>query len=185
MPLDEKDIIKRISSGEQLAMRELMAEYKFKLYNFIKKYIKDEEESYDILQDTFCKVYFKASTYNPEYTLKSWIFQIALNNCRDYLRKNKQSKHISINDEGNNLINQLTSEYTDESEQILAKEKMQFLELEIQNLPVKLKEALLLYSQNEMTLSECAKTLEISAKNFETRFYRAKNILLQKLKSKY
>ena len=73
--LDDKELIKRITSGDQIALRELMGIHKGQLYNFIKKYIRDEEESLDILQETFCKVYFKASSYKPEYSLKAGYFR--------------------------------------------------------------------------------------------------------------
>ena len=65
------------------------------------------------------------------------------------MRKNKGIRKISIDDTENNLVNQLASESFDESDNMLAREKMVFLDVEIQKLPNKLKEALLLYQKTK------------------------------------
>ena len=62
-----------------------------------------------------------------------------------------------------------------------AKQQLAKLHQEISKLPNKLREAFILYAVEEKPQSECATILGVSAKTIETRIYRARKILMQKM----
>jgi RNA polymerase sigma factor (sigma-70 family) len=80
----DQELIEKLKSGENPALNELMARYKHRLFAFIRRYVGNEDVAYDLVQETFTKLYFSASTYKPEYKFSTWLFQIALNLCRDH-----------------------------------------------------------------------------------------------------
>lgn len=179
-------LITRLQQGDDSALNILMGRYKRRLFSFIYRYIPNEETAYDVLQETFVKLYFNADKYNSNYRFSSWLYQIALNLCRDYARKHGHEPALSLDAElqkgesasYHDIIadDQPNAEEITNSRQELAK-----VQKEIQNLPHKLKTALILYAVEEHSQEQCAEILSITPKTVETRVYRARKILANKL----
>lgn len=173
----DQELIDRLTRGEHPALNEIMARYKHRLFAFIRRYVGDEDIAYDLLQETFTKLYFSAASYKPEYTFSTWLFQIALNLCRDHGRKKKLAQFFSLDDED--------IEFTDISPdpEMLAQSSqgMKHIHQSIESLPHKLKTALILFALEDRSQQECANLLGISAKTVETRIYRARKLLEKKI----
>lgn len=135
--------------------------------------------AYDLVQEAFTKLYFSASTYKPEYKFSTWLFQIALNLCRDYARKKKVVQFFSLDDENSGF------EFADSSPdpEVIAQssEAVRNIQHSIESLPHKLKTALILYALDDRSQEECAELLGVTAKTVETRVYRARKLLEEKL----
>ncbi len=183
--ISDEELILSLQQGKKLALNKLMHRYKEPLFRFVTHYTRDEDISYDIVQETFIRVYERAETFNPSYKFKTWLYQIALNLCRDYARKKKILSFFSIdgwfNDEEKiSMENILVSEENIEN-LYEYRENLKNLDKEINKLPHKLKTALILFALEGNSQDECAKILEVTPKTIETRVYRARKILLQKL----
>ena len=185
----DSDLMLSLQVGQDKALNELMRRHKNKLFYFVTRYTKNEDISYDIVQETFLRVYTKSNTFNPSYKFKTWLYQIALNLCRDYSRKKKLRSFFSLDswkkgeDEGS--FHEVLS--SDENIENLAQHR-QTLEIvgkEIDALPHKLKSALILFALEGKSQEECARILGVTIKTIETRVYRARKILLQKMSKKY
>ena len=57
------------------------------LFRFAFRYLRDETAARDVAQETFVRVYFKAASFKPQSTVKTWLYTIAVNLCRDRLRR--------------------------------------------------------------------------------------------------
>ncbi len=183
----DQELILRLWQGENAALNEIMGRYKHRLFSFIRRYVGDEETAYDLLQETFTKLYFSADTYRPQYKFSTWLFQIALNLSRDHARKHRKRFMISldaIDDDGNSLDSTLAADSGDIAAHLDAKRQLAVLEKEIPQLPHKLKTALILFALEERGQEECAVMLGITAKALEARVYRARKILADKLRKK-
>lgn len=186
----DKELIDRVNKGEEAAFNELMHRYKSKLFAFISNYVKDNDVAQDILQDTFTKVYFKAESFNHSYKFSTWLYQIAINLCRDWGRKQKVKQLISldalfINNSTQNLHNTLSDPLGDVEHLVSKRRELRLLEQEIQKLPHKLKTALILYAVEGNSQEVCAEILGVTPKAIETRIYRARKILSQNLSKKF
>jgi RNA polymerase sigma factor CnrH len=177
--VSDQELMERLVCGENHALNELIRRYKNRLISFIRRYVGEDEMAYDLLQETFTKLYFNAAFYNPDYKFSTWLFQIALNLCRDYGRKKKLVQFFSIDDEssGLNFIDtapnpEITAQLSQATRQI---------NHAIESLPHKLKAALILFAIEEYSQEECAILLGITVKTVETRVYRARKLLQKKL----
>jgi RNA polymerase sigma factor (sigma-70 family) len=142
----------------------------------------NEDAALDVTQETFTKLYFNIDKYDPAYKFSTWLFQIAVNLCRDHLRKNKNHvRNVSLDalSEGGSGDWQRSDENIEASLQ--SKQQLALLRQEIERLPDTLKEAFILFALEERTQNECAEILDVSAKTVETRVYRARKILSEKL----
>lgn len=185
----DKDLMLFVSKGHDAALNELMARYKHKIFSFILKYIQNDDIAYDLLQETFIRVYTKANTYKPEFAVSTWIYQIAMNLCRDWGRKQKAQRLISLDtylspDSTNTLLEQIEDPLSNTEDLVFHRHQLEFFEREIQKLPHKLKTALILFAIEGHSQEKCAELLNVTPKTVEMRVYRARKILLQKIPEK-
>lgn len=175
-------LVKRLRSGDDFALNEIMQRYKERVYRLSWRYVGNEEAALDVTQETFTKLYFNIEKYDPAYKFSTWVFQIAVNLCRDHLRKNKNhARNVSYDA----LSESGSGDWQQSEENIEAsfqsKQQLAHLRQEIERLPDTLKEAFILFALEERTQNECAEILNVSAKTVETRVYRARKILSEKL----
>ena len=88
----DEQLISRFQAGDENAYVELVNRFKDKLTNFVYYFLKDEELSEDIVQDTFIKLYEKKHYYKPVAKFSTWIYTIARNLANTELRKKNRAK---------------------------------------------------------------------------------------------
>lgn len=179
---EDHALVKRLRSGDNFALNEIMHRYKERVYRLAWRYVGNEDAALDVTQETFTKLYFNIDKYNSDYKFSTWVFQIAVNLCRDHLRKNKNhARNVSFDA----LSEDSPGDWQRSDENIEArfqsKQQLAILRQEIEHLPETLKEAFILFALEERTQAECAEILDVSAKTVETRVYRARKILSEKL----
>ncbi len=179
---EDHALIKRLRSGDDFALNEIMHRYKERVYRLAWRYVGNEDVALDVTQETFTKLYFNIDKYNSDYKFSTWVFQIAVNLCRDNLRKNKNHpRNVSFDA----LSEDNPGDWQRSDENIEArfqsKQQLILLRREIDSLPDTLKEAFILFAIEERTQAECAEILNVSAKTVETRVYRTRKILSEKL----
>lgn len=175
-------LVKRLRSGDDFALNEIMHCYKERVFRFAWRYVGNEDAALDVTQETFTKLYFNIDKYDPSYKFSTWLFQIAVNLCRDHLRKNKDHvRNISLDalNEGGSGDWQRSDENIEAG--FLFRQQLTLLRREIDLLPDTLRAAFILFAIEEKTQAECAEILNVSAKTVETRVYRARKILSEKL----
>ncbi|PHQ60928.1 MAG: hypothetical protein COC03_00855 [Robiginitomaculum sp.] len=178
----DTQLLNEIVNKDHEAFSELMVRYKGPLYRFILRYIGSPSEAEDLLQDTFTKIYLKASKYDPEWKVSTWVYRIALNTCRDYGRKQKLRRFVSIDinsddDESTQYISELVDLGPNVEHIVIHRQNFRRVAEAIEKLPHKMRSALVLYSIEGRSQIECSELLGISQKGVEMLVYRARNKL--------
>ena len=57
------------------------------LFRVIRRYVGDEQEAWDLLQDTYAAAWLNIGRYDPARPFEAWLRTIALNKCRDWSRR--------------------------------------------------------------------------------------------------
>jgi len=168
-------------AGDQAAFAALMRRHKAWLYQFIRRYIADRDDAYDILQESFVSTWGALARYDPERPFEAWLRRIALNKCRDRARRNAVRRAalrmLGLGDSTHN--DQNTAPSADTSTRV--GHALQRLEAAIAQLPRNLKEPLVLTILEGLSHKNAGEILGINAKAVETRVYRAKRQLAQVL----
>lgn len=187
-PKDE-ELIAKIGCGNEGALITLMERHKQAVYRFIYRYLNNQEDSAELTEETFIRVYQNARRFKARAAPKTWIFTIALNLTRDRIRKEKKQRGVlSLNaktdevDTGWSLEEKLPSSLPNPSQNIESSEELMRIQNEIAQLPEKLKFPFIYCILEEHTYDECADILNASRKTVETRIYRARRTLKSKLK---
>ena len=111
------------------------------------------EDTEDILQEVFIKVYKNINSFDSSYKFSTWIFQITRNTTIDAIRK-KTSRPQEFSLDKNDLRQILVESGIDIEEKIINKEKVKIIEEIIRSLPFKYQEVMILKFLEEKTYEE-------------------------------
>lgn len=170
-------LIEALRDNDDSALSELMSRHREALYHFAYRYLRDETAAHDVVQETFVRVFFKADRFQPRALVKTWIFSIALNLCRDQQRR--RAKHYyDISLDAPKINAAPPPEPIDPSarpdDRAEEREQVSLLRQAIDHLPRALREPLILFSLEQHTQKETAAILNTTPKSVELRVYRAK-----------
>jgi RNA polymerase sigma factor (sigma-70 family) len=170
-------LIEALQAGEDLPLNELINRHGEPLFRFAYRYLHDETLARDVVQDTFVRAYFKAALFKPASLVKTWLYTIALNLCRDQGRRlARRSGDISLNAPRSNYqpAPELTDPATGPEVHAAQQERFTALQQAIDQLPHKLKAALVLFSLEGYSQKEVAEMLETTPKTIELRVAHAR-----------
>lgn len=88
----EVALVRRAQRGEQEAFREIVQRYQGKVFSIIHGILRNRNDAEDIAQQVFTKIYFSLGKFDFRSALVTWIYKITVNECYDYLRKQKVRK---------------------------------------------------------------------------------------------
>lgn len=169
---DDAALVAAILAGDGRAFTDLMRLHKEAIYQFVRRYVGDADEAYDLVQETFVAAWTALSTFDSARSIRAWLRRIALNKCRDWSRRRMVRRFFfaaaPIDAEGGEVAAP-ASDASPENERLLAE-----LDRQIAMLPDTLKEPLLLTQFEGLSHKDAAQILNTSAKAIEMRVYRAR-----------
>ncbi len=97
---NEQELIQQLKQrqSKDVAFRKLMGLYKERLYWHIRKLVLIHEDTDDVLQNTFIKVYRNIENFNEKSKLYTWLYRIASNEAIDHLKKKAKLKFQDISE---------------------------------------------------------------------------------------
>ena len=94
----EAELVRRCQAGDQEAFRQIVERHRAKVLSIIYGIVRNRNDSEDIAQQVFTKVYFSIKGFNFRSSLITWVYKITVNECYDYLRKQKVRKLVYESD---------------------------------------------------------------------------------------
>jgi RNA polymerase sigma factor (sigma-70 family) len=89
------------------AFNQLVRKYQQKVYWHIRKMVIDHDDTDDLTQETFIKVWNSLDTFKGNSQLFTWIYRIATNECLNFLRKKRTRFFLPIGDIEDELLEKL------------------------------------------------------------------------------
>ena len=133
-------------------------------------YLHDQALAEDAVQETFLKAYRKLDQFQGNSNVKTWLSAIAINCCRD-MSRGSWFRHIDRSVSIDTLPPR-AEESNPEDDSV---------SVEVMNLPIRLREVVLLYYFEDMNTNEIAETLQISQQAVSSRLMRARKKLRKAL----
>lgn len=147
------------------------------VYNFLYKLSNDIELSEELTQETFYTAIKKINTLNKKESIRTWLYQIAKNKWKDYLKKNKKA-NIDLDE---NTVENLVANY-DIEEDMIAKDNIIEFYKKIHMLDIDTREIIYLKIIRNFTFKEISQILGKNEEWARTKFYRGKLKLKESLK---
>lgn len=168
--------MQRLAAGDDLALNSLMERWRDKVAAFLLRMTGNATTATDLAQETFVKLYQSRERYHPSAPFPTYLFRIAANLARNHARWKQRHPTVSIDNEEDHVPENLGTQ-PGPDEQMERNEHMQRVETALAALPADLREAMLLFTYQDMSYAEIAAAAGCSAKAVETRIYRARQIL--------
>ena len=180
----DADLMLRLKSGEDSILNELMTRWQQPLVAFIYRYIHHETDALDLAQETFVRVYEKRRRYKVQAKFSTWLFAIAANLCRSYLRWQQRRRAASPetrDTEEVELAEHVESLEDSPDQAAMRSESISLIRVAIDKLPHDLKTAILLHEYQSLPYAEISSVLGCSIKAVEMKLYRARQLLRERL----
>ena len=175
---DDATLIAAALGGDTSAFSALMSRHKAPLYRFVRRYVGDADESFDLVQETFVASWSALTSFERGRSFPVWLRRIALNKCRDWSRR-RQVRRFFFGASPLEAADKMPAAPNEDGPH---QARLAALDAAIAALPKALKEPLLLTVFEELSQADAGALLGISAKAVETRVYRAKQKLRDALK---
>lgn len=179
--LDRADM-KRLADGRDAALNDLMERHGQKLFRYLIRCLQNEEDAADLSQETFVRIYQNRGKFDSQQTFSTWLYAIASNLVHDRYRWRKRHPQMSLDaaDEMN-FSETLPEQKPLPDENIQAVERADEIRRAVAGLPDELRVPLILAEYEERSQAEIGEILGCTAKAVETRIYRARQHLRERL----
>ncbi len=176
------ELIKASQAGDTKAMEKLIKLYAEAVHSLIYSILGNRDIVEDIAQETFLKMLLAIENYEFRAPFRSWLFRIAVNLCRDYMRRSRVRQIVTYFQRQEDNQEEI---FIDREQNPLAdlekKENLEYLRQGIAKLPVSLRTVIVLRDVQDLTYEEIAKTLHWQMGTVKSRLFRARQELVKLL----
>jgi RNA polymerase sigma-70 factor (ECF subfamily) len=178
-PSDE-ELVERFQSGESSAFDTLVHRWERKVQGAIYRLVGPGEDVRDLSQETLLKAYRGLGMFKKEARFSSWLYQIALNVCRDRMRRGRGKSYVSF-DELSETGETGSEPGPSALDLIEARDLSRQVAAAVSALPEEQREVVVLKEYQGLTFLEIAEVLDVPLSTVKTRLYRGLGQLRQEL----
>jgi len=184
---DEK-LIDRYRAGEIEAFEALVKRYRQELFHFLIRFTGQRAAAEDVFQEAFVQVHLSIDTFDTSRRFKPWLFTIAANKARDYLRKRARRPAVPLSApvgdaDGQSFADFMEADLPDPGDALQSADLADRVRKVVEELPDHLREILLLSYFQKFSYQEIADVLGIPLGTVKSRLHSAVGTFAQKWKS--
>jgi len=169
--VEEQELVTALQTegAKEAAFRELVAQYKERLYWQIRNMVLDHDDADDVLQNTFIKIFRNINSFKGESKLHTWMYRIAANESITFLNKKaKRNNNVSIDNVKSNAVRKLETDVYFEGDQL----QLQFQKA-IATLPERQRLIFTMKYFEDHTFEELSEILETSVGGLKSSYHIA------------
>lgn len=172
-----KDLVEKISNGNEQAFQKLFIEYYTALVNFAYSYLKSKSKAESVVQEVFADFWEERESLDPSKNIETYLFQAVKFKSYDVL------KHKKVVNKYRSALKYKKIVETDQKSENDGPNKKLIEEVQkaIKSLPDRAKRVFVLHRKEGLTYKEIAYVMDISKKTVESQMSRALKLLRNKL----
>jgi len=175
-------VIAKLREGDEKAFRELVDQYRDRVYNTALGLLQHPENAEDVAQEVFVEVFRSVARFRGECSISTWIYRITVQKALEHIRTSHRGKrfgiHISLFGREEQTEIPAETRFYHPGIQLENKERSAILFQAISKLPVNQRTAFILHKVEGLSQTEIAGIMETSVSAIESLMVRAR----QKLK---
>ena len=178
--MTDAELIRRFRDGESHAFNGLAGRRHRRLYNFILRQVGDREEAHDLCQKVLVKAHRNLRRLRDPDKFATWIYQIAVNTCRDELRRRRRHPTISLEslEHGNDPRTDGTNRVPPRIDTGIHQcELRDLLNRALQCIPQEQRIVVVMKEYEQLKFTEIAAILDLSVNTVKSRLYYGLNNL--------
>ena len=183
-PRSDEELLGSYRRGESAALEILIRRYHDDLMRFLVRLVGERSAAEDVFQEAFLQVHTSADTFDTSRRFKPWLFTIAANKARDSLRRNVRRRTLDLSapvsgpssgesGAGPTFVDLMQVEGLDPGEIADQAERDRMVQQAVSELPMALREVLLLAYFQRLSYSDIAEALEIPLGTVKSRLHAA------------
>src|SRR5881398_1561797 len=99
MPSTDEELVARSIDGDVDSFNQLVLRWERPIYALAYRVIGREEEARDVVQETFLRAFRGIKNFRGQAKFSSWVYRIALNLCRDWIRRERRAPTVQVADD--------------------------------------------------------------------------------------
>lgn len=181
----DQALVDRVQRGDKEAFDLLVRRYQFKIANVVSRYVSDQAEIEDIVQEAFIKAYRALSRFRGDSAFYTWLYRIAINTAKNFLVSQGRRPPGTDIDAGDAETYEsgwgLREIGTPESD-VLSRELADTVARALESLPPDLREAIVLRELEGLSYEEIATAMECPIGTVRSRIFRAREAIDRELR---
>src|SRR6187399_1227852 len=182
MTRTDEELVARAQGGDVESFNQLIVRWERPIYALAYRVIGKEEDARDVCQDAFLRAYRALPGFKGQAKFSSWLYRIALNLCRDWIRRERRTP-VAQAPEGVDLI-ELAGETSpsDSVEELVARREIsRAVARAMADLPEEQRTAIILKEYHGLTFQEIADLVGCPLSTVKTRLYQGLTVLRREL----
>lgn len=189
-PQTDEELLTRLKSGDESALRDVAETYGSKIYQLAFRYLRNKEDAEEVTQDVLYKVYRKVDAFRGDAALSSWIYRITFNAAMSRLRTAKyqrlQAEDVQVpfgdGDELTSLARKEIADWSDMADERVFRSQLRRRVFgAILALPAIYRAPVVLRDIHGMSTEEASAMLRVKDQTLKSRLHRGRLILRKQL----
>lgn len=182
----DQELVERAQQGDTKAFEMLVVKYNRRLGRLLSRFIKDEHEVNDVVQESFIKAYRALPNFRGDSAFYTWLYRISINTAKNFLA-NSNKRPIMSSDIANSdgevvdVVEQVADYLTPEAE-LMNKQILQTVENAVAKLPEDLRRAITLREMEGLSYEEIAEAMNCPIGTVRSRIFRAREVIAADLR---
>ncbi|MDE2689045.1 MAG: sigma-70 family RNA polymerase sigma factor [Acidobacteriota bacterium] len=179
----DEELVAAILAGEAVLYTDLVERYRGRLINYLNRFLGNPQESEELSQEVFLRVYRALDRYNPKYRFSTWLFRVARNAAIDLIRKRrlKLVPMQRVGTDGQAREREFESEERDPYRTLRNLERRHAIGAAIDGLREEYRELIQLRHFAEMTYEEIAEFKGMPLGTVKNKLFRGRRMLKARL----
>ena len=177
-PDEDRELVTLCQKGDQDAFEKLLHKHQQTVVNLVFHYLGYRNETEDVAQKIFVKVYFSIKKFDVNRPFLPWLFRIAINQCYDELRKIRRQKVHTFSEltgeETRNIENLISKNAASQSSNEVQQDMHTLLYRTLNQLPDKQRLSIVLRDLEGLSYAEIAAILKCSEQAARLKVFRAR-----------
>jgi RNA polymerase sigma-70 factor (ECF subfamily) len=180
--MTDEELVARSTGGDPESFNQLIKRWEKPIYALAYRTIGREDDARDVVQETFLRAFRGLSGFKGQAKFSSWLYRIALNLCRDWIRRQRRTPVVSAPD-GVDLVELAGESESVESadEAVARKDLSRAVARAMSVLPDDQRAAIVLKEYHGLTFQEIADLLGCPLSTVKTRLYQGLTVLRREL----
>lgn len=181
--LAEAALVERCKRQDLEAFGQFVDAYQHRVFGFVRRMLRDPEESADVSQEVFIKAFQAFGRFDGRSSLRTWLFRIAHNLCIDRVRRSARTPNEARLDQfgEDDQPMEVSDHRWDPENIVLDGELAALVEVAVGSMSEKLRSVLLLHDREDMAYEEIAQALDLPVGTVKSRLFLARAHLQQAL----
>jgi RNA polymerase sigma-70 factor (ECF subfamily) len=183
MAWTDEELVARSVQGDSESFNQLVLRWERSIYALAYRTLGRDEDARDVCQETFLRAYRGLHAFKGQAKFSSWIYRIALNLCRDAIRRERRAPLVAVSEgiDPTELAAQQPSPAPSVEDQVAQAELGRHVAAVMRRLPEDQRTAILLKEYHGLTFQEIAEVTGCPLSTAKTRVYQGLNVLRREL----